>query len=457
MKAEKVLVLVKIYNGELNPFDCASLECALRLGYKDITVMSMCPPSAFSVLKSLTRLGVKAVAISDNGYAGSDTIATSYILSHAVAKFNPDIIFCGKQSVDGDTAQVPLMLAKRLDFKVITRVVDIDDQRVVTRDGQTVLPEKNTIVTCERFLNLRFFSMFSKSGEIEIWDNSVLGLDLNKCGIKGSPTKVKKAYESSVGRRNCTFISSNDLLKTIKESLNAQSTKNVINVKEKLDKVCYVGNVKEIACSIANEVIEIEAKNQSAESIAKTIKDFSPNAVLWEDSDILKLLASEVSVILNVGLCADCISFSIKDGRLIMTRPANGGNITADIECTSNVSFATVRTARKDCAKIVLSVGAGAVDNIEKVKKLAESLHADIACSRKVADSGILPYTSQVGLTGKTVSPNVYVCFGLEGAVQHTCAISGAGKIIAINKDKNARIFDYADYGVVEDIDNLQF
>ena len=72
-----------------------------------------------------------------------------------------------------------------------------------------------------------------------------------------------------------------------------------------------------------------------------------------------------------------------------------------------------------------------------------------------MTDSGILPYENQVGLTGKTVSPRVYVAFGISGAVQHTCAISGAGTVISINQDRDARIFDYSDYGIVTDLKNL--
>ena len=70
-------------------------------------------------------------------------------------------------------------------------------------------------------------------------------------------------------------------------------------------------------------------------------------------------------------------------------------------------------------------------------------------------DNGIMPYSDQVGITGKTVSPRVYVAFGVSGAVQHTAAISGAATVIAVNTDKNARIFDYSDYGIVADIKDL--
>ena len=67
-----------------------------------------------------------------------------------------------------------------------------------------------------------------------------------------------------------------------------------------------------------------------------------------------------------------------------------------------------------------------------------------------------MPYTAQVGLTGKVVNPKVYVAFGISGAVQHTCAINGSGTIIAVNVDKDARIYDYADYGIKGDIKDVK-
>ena len=87
---------------------------------------------------------------------------------------------------------------------------------------------------------------------------------------------------------------------------------------------------------------------------------------------------------------------------------------------------------------------------IESYKQLAEKYGAEVCASRKVVDSGVLPYEKQVGLTGRTIAPKVYVAFGISGAVQHTSAIEGAVRIIAINEDKNARIFDYADYGIIK-------
>ena len=93
--------------------------------------------------------------------------------------------------------------------------------------------------------------------------------------------------------------------------------------------------------------------------------------VIFEDSDYLKVLSSRVAVLCNAGICADCISFRVQDGRFIMTRPALGGNVTADIICNSDMAFARVRTVKKGDADVIFSVGKGAIDYIDKIKDLA--------------------------------------------------------------------------------------
>jgi electron transfer flavoprotein alpha subunit len=145
----------------------------------------------------------------------------------------------------------------------------------------------------------------------------------------------------------------------------------------------------------------------------------------------------------------------VEGGKFVMTRPALGGNVTADIVCESEMAFATLRTVKKEGSDVIFSVGKGAVGEVENIKRLAENYGAEVCCSRIVADSGKMPYEKQVGLTGRTVCPKVYVAFGISGAVQHTCAISGAGTVIAVNTDKRARIFDYADYGIIDDVKNI--
>ena len=456
MKNKKIVVLLKYYKGELNPFDGAALECALETGAKEIIVLTMSPPSVLNVFQALTRLGVKCVMISDPLYAGSDTQATSFILAEALKRLNPDFIFCGRQSVDGDTGQVPPMLAQRLGFAIKPKVIAFENDEFTLRNGERFIPQEKTIITFEKIRTLRFPSIFSKLGQVEIWDNSVLQIPEEKCGLKGSPTRVKRSYESSVGRRNCQFVGAEMLDKLIQEGLQKQRIAQAHETDEKLKACYFVGNIKQVAEGIAESAIELEINGKSAEEIAEEIKAKNIKTVLWEDSENLKILASQTAVLTGAGICADCISFRVENEKLIMTRPALGGNVTADIICESDTAFATVRTVKKEGVDVIFSVGKGAIDEIDKIKELADKYDAEVCCSRIVADGGKLPYEKQVGLTGRTVCPKVYVAFGISGAVQHTCAISGAGTVIAVNADKQARIFDYADYGIITEVKNVK-
>ncbi len=455
MKNKRIVVLLKYYKGELNPFDGAALECALETGASDITALSMAPTSVLNTFQGLTRLGVKTVLISDGAYAGSDTQATSLILAEALTRLNPDLIFCGRQSVDGDTAQVPPMIAERLGFSIKPKAIEFKDGTVTLRNGEKFSPQDKTVITFEKIRTLRFPSIFSKLGETEIWDNSVLSLPKEKCGLSGSPTRVIKSYESSVGRRNCKFSGVEELDKLILEGLRKQRQEQTQDLSDRLDETYFVGNIRKIAESVAKNAIELETQGKTAKEIAAELKAKNAKTVLFEDSEDLKILASRVAVLTGAGICADCISFRAENGKLIMTRPALGGNVTADIVCESDMAFATVRTVKREGTDVIFSVGKGAADEIENIKRLAEKYGAEVCCSRIVADSGRLPYEKQVGLTGRTVCPKVYVAFGISGAVQHTCAIAGAGTVIAVNIDKQARIFDYADYGIIDDVKNI--
>lgn len=448
MKDKKIVVCLKYFKGELNPFDGAALECALETGAQ-VIALAMAPVSVLPAMQTLTRLGVHAVLVSDPVFAGSDTIATSYILSEAIKKLNPDFVFCGRQSVDGDTAQTPPMLAKRLGFSFVSKVIKMEENSCFTRAGMRLTPKTGSVITFEKIKTLRFPSIFSKAKQVEVWDNTLLQLPVEHCGLKGSATRVVKSYESSVGRRQCQFVEKDKLGFLIEQGLQKQRIEQTQNTGEKLECVYFVGNVKAVAESIAKKAVELTTKNKTTEEIARETKG---KTVLWEDSEEYKILASQTSVMLGAGLCADCISFRVEHGKLVMTRPALGGNVTADIICTSDTAFATVRTVKNEKTEIIFSVGKGAIDQIDRIKELAKKYNAEVCCSRIVADSGKLPYEKQVGLTGRTVSPKVYVAFGISGAVQHTCAIAGAGTVIAVNNDKNARIFDYADYGVIAEV-----
>ena len=342
MKNKRIVVLLKYYKGELNPFDGAALECAIESGANEIIVLSMAPKLALDSFRSLTRLGVKGVLISDTLYAGSDTQATSYILAEGVKRLQPDLIFCGRQSVDGDTAQVPPMLAERLGFSIKTKAIAFQNGEITLRNGESFVPQDKTLITFEKIRTLRFPSIFSKLGDVEIWDNNILQLEKEKCGLQGSPTRVVKSYESSVGRRVCQFVDAEKLQTLIEAGLKKQQIETQTATGEKLDEAYFVGDIQLVAESIAQKAIPLQTAGKTVQEIAEELQSKHIKTVLWEDSEELKILASQVAVLTEAGLCADCISFRVENGNFVMTRPALGGNITADIIATSEMAFATV-------------------------------------------------------------------------------------------------------------------
>ncbi|MEE0867130.1 MAG: FAD-binding protein [Clostridia bacterium] len=447
----KILVCVKIIKGELNPFDESALECALQLS-DDVTVVSMGPKSCENVLKPLTRLGAKAILITDNVFAGSDTLATSYILSTAIKQMEYDLIICGRQSVDGDTAQVGPMLSQMLKISLITNALQVncEEDRVLcsTRLGEEAAPLP-ALVTVERGYVLRFPSIFSKVGNVEMLSNADLNCALDRCGLQGSPTRVLKTFENERGKRKCKFISMSELEPLIEELKQKPSLKMTeTKLKQKFQSVWAVGKeVEEKAAEIADNVTVIEKSN--AETIAELILKEKPSVVLWNADLWGRKTAPQVAAIVKTGLCADCTELEEEGDNLIMYRPAQGGNIYAKIKCLTMPQMATVRTS-SESSDIIVAGGKGVADNFEKLKEFADKIGAQIAASRGLVDMGKVPYDMQIGLTGKSVSPKIYIAVGISGAVHHTCAIEGADVIIAINTDKSARIFDYADYAIVD-------
>lgn len=445
----KLIVCVKVINGEINPFDESALECALSLS-DDVTVVSMGPKSAEPVLKSLTRLGAKVILISDKLYAGSDTLVTAYILSEAIRKLDYDLILCGRQSIDGDTAQVGPMLSAKLGVDVVTNVISLDNElNAKTRLGE-VKVKTPSVVTIERGYYLRLPSIFSKLGDVVVWDNTNICCDVSKCGLGGSPTRVLKTFQSRSGKRKCQFINMSELIPLVKSlrEQDFQKTEQSLS-KEKLKSVWAIGEkVLPKAQEIADDVVLIT--ETEPEKITEMAKVQKPSVILWNADTEGRKNAPIVAAMLDTGLCADCTALEADGENLIMYRPAKGGDITAKIKCITSPQMATVRT-ESESTEVIVSGGKGVRDSYDKLCNLAQELNAELAASRGLVDAGVAPYEHQIGLTGKMVSPKIYIAIGISGAVHHTCAIEGADVVIAINPDKDARIFEYADYGILSE------
>lgn len=206
----------------INPEDLCALEEALKIKDKhggSITVMSMGPPKAEEALKFALCLGAdRAYLLSDRKFAASDTLATSYTLSKAIEKIGVyDIIFCGRQAIDGDTAQVGPQVAEKLGLNQLTyvfEIVDISNKYItVKRDitngyevAKAPLPILLTITSAaniprppsvKKIMALKNLTskapyQVDKDFPLQLWDAEFIGVDPNMCGLKGSATKVKK-------------------------------------------------------------------------------------------------------------------------------------------------------------------------------------------------------------------------------------------------------------------------
>lgn len=235
--------------------------------------------------------------------------------------------------------------------------------------------------------------------------------------------------------------------------------------------------------------------------ICYLVEKYKPEILLIGATALGRDLAGAVATELNTGLTADCTGLAIDDrGFLLQTRPAFGGNIMATIVTErTRPQMATVRphvmslppkdSSRRgeiihesmaikeedigtkilqviedvrqgaECidlasADIIVSGGRGmrAKENFDLLQKLADELSGVVACSRAAVESGWMPQERQVGQTGKTVRPKIYIACGISGAIQHLAGMQGSDVIIAVNQDKNAPIFEMATYGIVGDV-----
>jgi electron transfer flavoprotein beta subunit len=196
----------------INPFDAYAIEEGVRLKEKfggKVIVLTMGPPQAEAVLREAISLGCdEAVLVSDRAFAGSDTLATSYTLSKAIEKIKDyDIVICGKQAIDGDTAQVGPGVAATLDISQITyvrKIEEIIDGNIkaerATEEGyeivQTKLPCLITVVkeiNVPRLPSLKG-KMKAKSAVVQVWKAADIGAEANRIGLKGSPTEVWKVF-----------------------------------------------------------------------------------------------------------------------------------------------------------------------------------------------------------------------------------------------------------------------
>jgi electron transfer flavoprotein alpha subunit len=257
-------------------------------------------------------------------------------------------------------------------------------------------------------------------------------------------------------------------------------------------------NVAEVLL-VEHDLLENYTPDGYCVALKQVIEAAKPDFVLFPHTYQVRDFAPRLAAMLGKGMVGDCVGFRNEGGKLVFVRQMFQGKTAADVTFTGTapwfasfqsgafradlltthptgkapINAAKVELKPQDIrtkplelfkeaksavdltqAPLIVAIGRGikAPENIPQAEALAKAIGGEIAASRPICDEGWLPMERQIGSSGQTVAPKLYLALGISGAIQHVVGMKGARTIVAVNKDQNAPIFEIADYGVVADI-----
>lgn len=576
----------------INPTDVNAVEECLKL--KDlhgarVAVTTMGPAQAEEALRDLLAMGAdRAVLLTDRAMAGADTFATSYTLSTAIRNLEReegpvDLLFFGKQALDGETGQVGPGVAARLRIPIITyttRLVrfDLEERSLVAvrkademiETVKVSLPAAVSVVeginrprraTIDGILR-------AQRTEVEFWNKDTIAADPARLGLSGSPTMVKKMFVPKPRGRGEILDGRNDpagAARWLRERIfssrpfSGKPAETAVTTEDEVEPVVkggsnarkgavwvYVEQNEGRPADVSWELLGAGAKlglkldapleaaviGHNARGIAQKAVTYGASKVYLIDHPLLRHyrtapyakalselalshqpqilligatrngrdLSGMVATNIQTGLTADCTSLDVEPdtGLMLQIRPTWGGRQLAVIMTPKHMpQMSTVRpgvfpkpprTNKKgEIVEIAFTLreeeiptkiidfqwierssvlqesdvvvsggrGLGSDKNFQLVKDLAAALRGAVGASRRAVESGLADKESQVGQTGKTIRPKLYVAIAISGSIQHLVGIEGAETVIALNIDPEAPIFNSCNYGVIGDASKI--
>ena len=561
---------------EVNSFDMLGIVRAVELksgGVEEVVAVSMGPPQARDGLLQCLAVGAdRGVLISDRALAGSDTLATARALALTLAREEPDLVICGRNSSDSETGQVGPEVAELMDLPHISQVSKLDyrpdsNTIVVRRDtdeGYQVLECQLPALVCvtegvaEEQFPTRDGMAEAQTKPLDEVSCSDLTTDLSQFGVEGSPTWVDdirliepsrlgvvvEEEDPEVAAKQVADQLAARLAELDSESGDAPASGPFPRFPANREKSIWVvaettrgglrrvtlemlGKARELTSITQSEVVAVligssqdglvnELTSGGADrvlvldntgkgpvwgrsvvhALCSALQEASPYAVLFAATADGRDLAARVAAALSLGLTGDAIDLEIDDqGRLVQLKPALGGNVVAPILSKTLPNLVTLRAGllepidpetgiapvveqvdvpvfqgrevwlleediQEDLGSIELTqaqvvigvgMGIGGPEYLPEVRELAASIGATLATTRDVVHAGWLPHQIQVGISGRTIGPKVYIAVGVRGAFNHTVGIQKAGIIVAVNQMRRHTIFRAADFGIVGD------